>query len=344
VLAAGLAYLTRPEGLLLPAALAVTLALNPRWVIGGLGRRGVVALAVLLVGSAAAVWPYVALKGGLATKPSVGRLLGTAPRSAAHAVERQRPLEPGQTVARTYALAAKAVFKATTEAVTPPLLALAVFGLVAARPSGPPARTWTLLAVIGAASALALVRLHATGGYCSPRHALIPALILIPAAAAGLCRLAERASGGRKRVAALAVAGAVAGLAAVWAPETLAPVNAGMGGYKEAGRWLADHAGAGSRVVDVTGWSQFYSRRPGYTFENLVAAPGDPAARWVVVREAHLTGPWEYCRRLSALVEGRTPVRVFLGSAGRRPTRVLVFDRQSPLALRTGAPGEAVRR
>ena len=140
-----LAYLTRPEGLLLPAAVVSALVLSPRWAARGLGKRGMVALGVLVVGSAALVGPYVVMRGGLGTKPSIARLLGTAPRSAAHAVERQRPLEPGQTEALTYLLAGKAVFKAITEAVTWPLLPFATLGLVrfglAARDE---ARQWRL--------------------------------------------------------------------------------------------------------------------------------------------------------------------------------------------------------
>ena len=346
VAGSGLAYLTRPEGLLLPLALGATLAARPVWVYRGLSRvRGAVAVVVLLIGSVAVVGPFVALKGGLATKPSVARLLGTAPRSAAHAVERQRPLDPKQSASKTYALAAKAVLKAVTESVTLPLLPFAALGLLGVRPRGASSRQWTLLAVIGFASVLALLRLHATGGYCSPRHAMILALLLLPAAGFGLGRTAATVAAlapGRGRKA-LAWGAAALALALTLAPRTLAPVNEGLGGYKEAGRWLAGRSGEPGRVVDVTGWSQFYGGRDGYTFENLISAPADPEARWVVVREAHLAGPWSYCKQLDALVQGLTPVHVFAGpiAGGVRPTRVLLFDRRPSLAL---APRAADRR
>jgi hypothetical protein len=116
-----------------------------------------------------------------------------------------------------------------------------------------------------------------------------------------------------------------------------------MDGYRQAGYWLAAHLGDGGRVVDVTGWSQFYGLRDGYTFENLVAAPADPSARWVVVREAHLRGPWEYCGRLRALVDGLEPVEVFRSSARHRLTRVYLFDRQARLA-RPDVPGDGTVR
>jgi len=332
-----LAYWSRPEGLLLPAAVVATLAASPVWVARGLGRRGLVVAAVLVVGLAGLIGPYVALKGGLGTKPSIARLLGTAPRSAAHAVERQRPLEPGQSAAKTYTLAAKAVGRSVADAVTWPLLALAVVGLLGLRPRGAAVRQWRLLAVIGAASALALVRLYVTGGYCSPRHALVPALILIPAAASGVQRLIDAATR-RPRVRSACWASAFAAVVTWNSPESFARVNEGLDGYKQAGRWLSAHADGGSRVVDLTGWSQFYGGRPGYTFADLVAAPGDPAARWVVAREAHLKGPWDYCERLRALVNGLEPVEVFVGSARRRPTRVYLFDRQVMLSRTLAEP------
>ena len=329
-----LAYLSRPEGLLLPAALVASLVASPRWVARGLGKRGLAVVVVLVVGSACLVGPYVALRGGLGTKPSIARLLGTAPKSAAHAVERLRPLEPGQTAAKTAALAGKAVFKAVIEAVTWPLVPLAVIGLIRLRPRGGEARQWTLLAVVGAATVLALLRLHATGGYCSPRHAMVLMLIAIPAAAAGLGRVLDRLT---RTVAHFPskTAGWVVALAAIVlmnAQQTLAHVNDGLDGYQQAGRWLAVHTSPSSHVVDVTGWSQFYGQRSGYTFADLVAAPADASARWVVAREAHLKGPWEYCQRLRALVEGLEPVKVFAGAAGRRPTKVYLFDRQPRLA------------
>ena len=346
VACSSLAYLTRPEGLLLPAAVVAALFLSPRWAARGLGRRGLWALGALVLGSACLVGPYVALKGGLGTKPSIARLLGTAPKSAAQAVERSRPLEPGQTETTTYVLAGRAVLRALGESMTWPLLALAILGLFGLRPREAAVRQWRMLGVIGVASVLALIRLHATGGYCSARHAMILSLILIPAAAFGLDWLIGWAivftkrwmPGGlpMKRVGWGVV---LLALALINGSELVAPVNQGMDGYRQAGDWLSVHSPDRSHVVDVTGWSQFYGRRDGYTFENLVEAPADPMARWVVVREAHMKGPWEYCVRLRALVDGLEPVEVFRGSSRRRPTKVYIFDRQSRLASMPGADG-----
>jgi hypothetical protein len=140
------------------------------------------------------------------------------------------------------------------------------------------------------------------------------------------------------------------GLACTLLPRTLAPVNEGHGGYKTAGLWLRERVAPGVRVVDVSGWAIFYGRLDGYTFANLIHAPNDPAARWVVVREAHLHGPWPYCALLRGLVGDAKPEVVFHGATRRLATMVLVFDRQSTettpstAAPTVGAGAEAIRR
>jgi hypothetical protein len=344
VVASALAYLTRPEGLLLPAALLTTLVLCPRWVFGGLGRRGITILALLVAALACLIGPYLVLKGGLGTKPSIARLLGTVPKAAAHAVERQRPLDPQQSLAKTYLIAGKAVFKAVTESITWPLvpffvLGLAVFAWKIRKVSGDgSARQARLLAVIAAASVLALIRLHATGGYCSPRHAMILMIVAIPIAVFGFVSFLDRVTDARPVWTRAGWTVALVAFAIVQRGDLLAPVNSGLGGYREAGRWLSEHPEEGGRVVDVTGWSQFYGQRDGYTFENLIAAPSDRGARWVVAREAHLKGPWEYCQRLRALVDGLQPVAEFRGTSGSaRPTCIYLYDRQPVLAAHSRA-------
>src|SRR5262249_31315828 len=114
-----LAYLTRPEGLLLPLALIATLGVLPMGRSLALSRpRWWAALGVLVIAPGCLIGPYVAVKGGLGTKPSIARLIGSAPKSLPQAVERQHPLDPEQTAAESYALAAKAVFEAVRDAVS----------------------------------------------------------------------------------------------------------------------------------------------------------------------------------------------------------------------------------
>jgi hypothetical protein len=344
----GLAYLTRPEGLLLPATLAATLLLMPvlrstrmNW------PRWIAAIGFLVVGPALLIGPYLAMKGGIGTKPAVGRILGTAPRSGALAVERARPLEAEQGLAETYAESAKEAIGAIVDGPTILLLPLALVGLATARTRGPRARTRLFLGILGVAGLLGLTRLHATGGYCTPRHALVLSSLLILAAGAGMerllasVRIPERWLGlgtGHVRPGPALWLLTLASVLVCNGPKLLEPLNHHVGGYRDAGRWLAEHAqGQEAPVVDVTGWSLFYAgRNEGYTFANLIKAPGDPRVRFVVAREAHLAGPWEYCRQLRELTTGLEPVATFPPERVAGQARVLVFDRQSSARLATG--------
>jgi len=331
------AYLSRPEGFLLLAALVATLGVLPCSRALRLKRsRWWAAIVVLLIGPACLIGPYVAVKGGIGTKPSIARLLGTAPKAARLSIERSRPLDPAETRVETYAKAAKAVIEAVRDAVTLPLIPLVLVGLLAHRWDGARARAWLFVAIIVMAALAALWRLHATGGYCTPRHALIVALLLFPVAASGIHQtitaVADFVSRRGPRAARIAVRPiawvvVLGGLACVFAPRTVAPLNPEFAGYRAAGLWLRQHVPADARVVDLTGWALFYGRLQGYTFANLIEAPTDPSVRWVVAREAHLRGPWPYCDQLRALVGDSTPVAVFQGAHQRHTTKVFVFDR-----------------
>lgn len=348
---AALAYLTRPEGLLLPAVVVLTLGAMPLLPATRMNwPRWWAAVGFLVIGPALIVGPYVAAKGGLGTKPAVARILGTAPKSTASAVERARPLDPNQTLTETYAESAKEALGAIRDCIGLALVPLAVLGIWACRPFGPRARVWLFLGLLFGAGYLGLVRLHATGGYCTPRHALLLGLLGIGAAAAGLdhafraVRVPARWLGqgeGNLRPGPAAWLLAL-GLLVAWNGGRLfSPLNENFAGYRHAGRWLAEHAAADGAIVDVTGWSLYYGQRMGYTFANLIEAPGDPTVRYVVAREAHLVGPWEYCGRLREMTAGLEPVAAYPPQRVRGQSRVLVFDRLAPrsasVAQREGA-------
>lgn len=352
ILCAGLAYLSRPEGLLLPAALVASLFALPfmkstrmNW------PRWWAAVGFLVIGPAVIVGPYIAAKGGLGTKPAVRRLLGTEAKSAPDAVERAKPLDPNQSALRTYAEAAKAVTSALREAATTPLLIVSGFGLFITlrRTWTTRARSWLLLAIIASAATLALIRLHATGGYCSPRHAMVLAIPLILAAAAGLDQLLTAmpipsAWLGLKAEEQFAAGPLVwvlvlGGFLTYYSTRLIEPINFAKAGYQDAGEWVAKHVEPGARIVDVTGLSLYYSGHPGYTFATLIEAPGDPNLRWIVVRDNHLKGPWTYCKRLSALVEGLKPVETFPKDAKKGQAKVYIFER--PLAVASQARTKA---
>ena len=335
MLASALAYLTRPEGLLLPMALTGSLLLCPLTHATRLpARTSFRAIAFLTVAALCLVAPYMIAKGGIGTKPAVARLLGLAPPSDPNAVERERPLDQNMTALEVLGTATLATFSAIRGVVTLPLLPLAIlgFGQTIRRASGARLRPWLLLGLIFVASLLALGRLHATGGYCAPRHALLIGLPMIAASASGFRSLlafplAWSSSHLLKRQVLAASSVVSLLLAGLNGPALIAPINEGAGGYVDAGRWLARNAPAGERVVDVTGWSLFYGQRTGYVFANLTEATDDPRARWVVAREAHLSGPWAYCARLRSLIEGASLVARF--PQERRPgqARVSIYHR-----------------
>lgn len=346
---ASLAYLTRPEGALLPVALAATLglmvllpALRLPWPVW---RR---ANLLLVVGPLLLAGPYVLAKGGIGTKPAVARLLGLSSRSHAMAVERERPLDPGQSTAATYRHATRAAARAIVGAVSAPLLVLAVAGLLVPGRKPEPGRAALFVVLVLAGWLMALVRLHATGGYCTPRHALLFAIPVIAAAAHGLLLLVECVSARllanklidrRRRIRTALVSVFLVSGTVVTGRELVAPINASSRGYRKAGEWLAAHTPRDSRILDLKGWATFYGQRAGYSFGEVDQAEQDRELGWIVTHDAHLAGPWIYCATLRKLVGNRRPIVSF--PEHRRPGEALVhiFD-LSPKVARSGTPAE----
>jgi hypothetical protein len=337
-----LAYLSRPEGLLLPVAMVLTLGSLPlhratriNW------PRWRAAVAFLVLGSVVLAGPYMALKGGVGTKPAIARVLGLAPPSHPQSLEREGPLSSDQTTILTYRVATKSMLKAVGGAVTTPLIPLALLGLVMI-PSGPArARTWLLFGVVLLASAIGLVRLHATGGYCTVRHGLVPGLILILASAHGMTWLLARmslpgdwlgAAGQRLRPG-----------PAVWAVLLtvlmVAPRLRDSGQlipgpfhvYRDAGAWLVQNVGGDERALDLTDWSLYFSGRPGYRFANVLEAPADSTLRWVIARKPHLDGHCKYSAVVRQLVGQRDPVARIPANPEPGQLQLLIYDRREPI-------------
>jgi Dolichyl-phosphate-mannose-protein mannosyltransferase len=332
-----LAYLTRPEGLVVPVSLMATLVLLkmrpslefPKW-----SRRW--ALALLVLGPILTASPFVLLKGGISTKPSLNRILSFAPRAPAMAVERERPLEPEQSRLKTLLIATKAMVRAVAGATTLPMMLLAPLGIAVNRTSTADRRTWLLIGTMLGLSALAMIRLHETCGYCTPRHAMMVGWILIAAGAAGLDpsvrplgRIAARVMGNPApfpRMEAVIKIGLVGSCMAVWGPSTLAPLDRAFVGYRQAGEWLAALAGPDEGIIDLKGFSLYYAEKTGYTFASLDEGNRDRKVRWIVTHDAHLNGPWYYCKILRSLVQKRRPIRTFPEKPSRGVSRVYVFD------------------
>ena len=343
-----LAYLTRPEGILLPVALALTMLILPLQRATRINWPRWAGAIILLIGGALLFsGPYVAIKGGLGTKPSIARVLGLAPHSAPEALEREEPLPRDQTMIETYRLAGTRTIEALAGAVTKPLLPFALLGLFVALKNRQRLREALLIGIILGSSVVVLVRLHATGGYVSARHALIPGVILTIAAGAGLCWLTSK----------VAIPGRWLGLAherfrvgpAVWlmliAPLVVVPYLRSLGPahpgpfavYYSAGDWLAENTRPEEKVLDLTDWSLFFSRREGYHFAEVYKAPADPQTRWIVVRKPEVDGHWHYSALIRALLSGKTAVAQLPAQAVPGELQISIYDCQESAPLTAAA-------
>lgn len=176
------AYLTRPEGLILPVALLGSLLLLSVFYAGEMPRKKAwCAIGVLVAGPILAAGPFMIMKGGISTKPSILRVLGLGRAAPAMAIERERPLDPDQSTIKTISIAARAVARAVDGATSLPLLLLAPVGIAATWSSPMRRKHWLFLGTIIGLSSLAMLRLHAMSGYCTPRHAMVVAWLVIPA-------------------------------------------------------------------------------------------------------------------------------------------------------------------
>ncbi|APW59062.1 glycosyltransferase family 39 protein [Paludisphaera borealis] len=333
-----LAYLGRPEGLLLPASVVATLALLPMHPVTRINwPRWWRAIAFLAVGSLLLAGPYMAAKGTFATRPGLARVLGLEAHSSPVALEREAPLPAGQTPFETYRLASVQMFESVNANVPLAVLALAVLGLATARSGAAPARTWLFLGVLLATSAMALVRLHATAGYCSPRNALVPGMILTLIAAHGLSWVMKHVSfngrlvglpGERLQPGPAVWAGAMAlGIVFPRFHEPLVSTPGPFNVYWDAGLWLANASKDDAQVLDLTDWSLYFSQRKGSSFAQIHEAAVDPNIRWVVALKSQAEGASTYAPALRELIGDRPPVVVVPASPQPGQVQVQIFER-----------------
>lgn len=366
--AAGGAYLVRPEGMLIPLALALTLMTS---LLIRSGRRNLpysqlrVALVVLVALPMLICGPLIILKGGIGTKMSIGRLVGTTAPASPWAIERHRPLDPDEPAWKIWGLAAKDMFQSFREVTPGPLVALAALAGVGILRGGSRRGLDHLFGAIALAlSALALIRLNAVAGYCEPRHTVLPALLTLAASGRGLEMLARgfaaRLTRSNRRtdvVALVVVCLILMGLTLRAWPETCRRFHEDLLGYRQAGEWLAERVAPGETTLDLTGIALFFGGLPGDDAATFQQGLENPHARWLVARPSHVEGPWPYCAAIRQRLEGRRPVASFpLGSVSARdsdtnpppqsrrrrhrrvePSRVDVYDLMTPPS--TAEPG-----
>jgi 4-amino-4-deoxy-L-arabinose transferase-like glycosyltransferase len=338
--ASGLAYLTRPEGVLVGVATAAVLFLCCRTYGGRRVLRGAICLGL---GWAVVGGPYIAVTGRFTVKPTAIHVLDPSekvipvPQDTAHVkplLVADGPLlakfdlsEGTNRLGWGLAMLSRELLRGFGYVAWLP----ALFGLwygrsVLRRTPG----QWPLLLVAGAILLL-LYRVATLLGYVSDRHTLLVVLCGCYWAAVGVFGASERLArlGGGKAAWWAGVMGLV--IVGVGLPRLLEPLHANRGGFRDAGTWIAAHAGPEDTVLDPYCWTHYYA---GCVFrERSQHAPSDVAGKCFVVLERsgheHARLPVHEAERVAA-----TGHEVWQWTGQRKKDRcvVVVYECGAPAA------------
>jgi hypothetical protein len=286
-LCGGLAYLVRPEGLLVSltaVACALLLGLARRVGLSGVLLRG----GAVVVGTAFVAGPYMLAIGGLTLKNSGTSIVGgdtaaAVPRAVggpALFAAQWDPLTDGSKLAWMPG----GIFKEAAKTFHYAPLGLALLGaaFAARRLRVDPAPG--VLFAFAALNLGVLVVLAGRVGYVSERHTLPLAFVGCVFAAHGCfgARPFWRALFG-ERLTRPAGAWAVYAVVVISClPATARPLHENRFGHRIVGAYLAAHAGPGDVIIDPYNWAQFYSGRA------VRGVPPDPSPariRWAVLED-----------------------------------------------------------
>ncbi len=336
-LCAGLTYLVRPEGIMLPLALGLTAAgagILRVWSRGeALGH-----LAALGVGFALVGGPYMLAIGGVSNKTTFNELLerlkGKAPRplwqGAAHAPRPALPLADFHQEGNLAAWGATAIVKETSKAAHYTTFALGLIGLVAHRrriAADPGLAALPMLAIVNVA---VLAALALKIGYVSERHTVVIVLVLAVFAAAALEPIGRLIGLGHRG----GIRGLLVALVAASVPSSIKAPHESRAGHPHAGRYLAAHVGPHDAVIDPYCWAEWYSGR---SVRAVPPDPATPAARWVVLeggKSPHSRLP-RYPDAMNVLNDKVNPPKLLYWwpehlpeSEARETAKVMVFRQQ----------------
>lgn len=303
----GLAYLTRPEGILvLPAATLVLAALQLRPTSRVPWRRFAACGACLLLATLLSGSVYVAATGRITNKISAravidfvrGLVAADDPDTDRRVAAAGRALAPGTLLAATYpptdskgtrlALSLRALLMELNQSLHyagtfPALLGLWwCFGSLRRRPE------FWVVALYAALHTAALLALALVVCYVSDRHTMVLVLLGSYLAAFALCELPRRLfalwNRGKTdvpwRPAATWAAALIAVMVAVCLPRSLQRLHGNRAGNHAAGLWLAEHVRPGEPVIDDHAWSHFYA---GMLFTERSKIPVPAGGRCYVV-------------------------------------------------------------
>jgi hypothetical protein len=292
-LCAGLAYLTRPEGISIVAAVGLVL-LGRLTLVGGQysWRQTAYCLTGLVVGCAVVAGPYMAIIQGFSNKTTTQDVLRTAE------------------IIRTPSFGTMSLGRGTDFQSVPPLAVVGVWwpdgktsdslghlgwslcalhceigkgffyvgwvpallGLFMFRARGPANSGRLVLIVLCLLQCLALLRVGLVAGYVADRHVLIIVLCGMYWAVAAVFFLIEYVQAQTDLFSRLCPSAACLffALVAVALPKTLAPLHANRAGHHAVGLWLAEHITPADELDDPFCWAAHYAGR---TFCRDVGCP-----------------------------------------------------------------------
>lgn len=275
--ASGLAYLVRPEGLVLVAASGLVLLMGRRFADSGRGRYALRNGSALVAGALLFTAPYMAIIGRISNKTTANGMVDVLQGKDPGKILQSRPVE---TSSRGPLLAVwwndglnkgdSRYLWATTSLISEVLktfnyvgLPLALIGVWLLRKRAVHNPGVTLLLLVVALHAAILWLMAAKIGYVSQRHTLLIvmagsffAAAAVPAVGRRLARLWRNA--GPERAWSVGM-GALLVVACV--PAALKPLHANRAGHRAAGLWLAEHTKPGDQIVDPFRWAEFYAGR-----------------------------------------------------------------------------------
>ena len=281
----GLAYLVRPEGLLVSLTMGLVAVLSTLDRRVGVPRGLARGLAVTL-GTALVAGPYMKAIEGVTLKNAAAVMAESVvalPAPAAGATLFAATYDPERDGSKLQWVAKAISLEATKTFHYAPLgFALLALPFAARRLRTDPAVG--VLLVMGGLNLGLVALLAAKVGYLSERH-------LLPVAFVG-CFLAAHAMFGTRHFWRPIFGGPLTGPAACWLlyavivgsclPATAKPLHEDRYGHRVLGEYLKANATADDVILDPYNWAQFYSGR------SVRGVPGDPPSpryRWAILEE-----------------------------------------------------------
>jgi len=363
-LAGGLGFLARPEVILAPLAVGLAWCVRAVWAREPRVLFRSPAPAALAVGTLICIGSYAMVKGQVSEKLAFRRA-ATLGASAIAQRSVPQPLPEGLDGAKLdlspkeesdhealggLVLTLVWVVRQWWDELCWGFAVMAVWGLARQRfilelckRHGEGAVERFVLGVFALVHLAALVRHGSTLGYLSGRHVLPLIIASMPWAAAGtfVCLrglgLKLRWPPRTKRA---ALVGAATLIVAVLSVYQLRTSHESRRGHWEAGRWLAQNAKPGERVLDTRGWARFVADKlVGYDYWHVRQALSDRGLAFVVVGRDELEADSPRARTLSALLaHAATPVQDFPVRVGKRDVGARIYRVNQPISWEGFAP------